>query len=185
MILNDFVSALSSDINLKVNHLGTKLSSVLIIIYGEEPKILMTRKSLHLKIHAGEIAFPGGKVDESDTDFLHTALRELKEEVNLDISRSQIIGQLESVRTLNSNFTIVPFVCTLDELPNIKHNHEVDEILKIPAESFLKTLQNDPDPKHNKIQEMYTFTFKEHLIWGASARMLKQIVDKLSAKKLL
>ena len=45
--------------------------------------------------------------------------------------------------------------------------------------SLLKTLSDDKDPKHNSIQEMYTFTFQNHIIWGASARMLKQITDKL------
>lgn len=186
MILDDFKASLSSEINLDVSRVGTsKLSSVLIIIYGNPPKILMTKKSSHLKIHAGEVAFPGGKLDESDTDLLCTALRETREELDLYISRSQVIGQLEPVRTLNSNFTIFPFVSVVDYLPNITCNSEVDDVLHIPACSFLKTLRDDPDPNHNNIQEMYTFTFGKHLIWGASARMLKQIFDNLTERGLL
>ena len=186
MILDDFKSSLTSKISPDISFgEKTKPASVLIVIYGQDPKILMTKKSKHLKIHAGEIAFPGGKMDKDDLNLLDTALRESKEEINLNISKSQIIGQLDPVSTLNSNFTIIPFVCILDSLPSLQHNSEVQQILEIPAHPLFHTLENDPDPEHNIIQEMYTFRFKEHLIWGASARMLKQITDKLSEKSLL
>lgn len=186
MILSDFRSVLSSEIDPDICINSTsKLSSVLIIIYGDPPKILMTKKSSHLKIHAGEIAFPGGKFEQRDGDLLYTALRETGEELDIHLSRSHIIGQLEPVSTLNSNFTILPFVCVVDSLPKVRPNSEVEEILHIPAQSFLKTMCNDPDPDHNTIQEMYTFTFDGHLVWGASARMLKQIFEKLSAKGLM
>ena len=186
MALDDFETVLRSEINPYVSGVdASRLSSVLIIIYGSPPKILMTKKSSHLKIHAGEIAFPGGKFDDSDADLLCTALRETREELNLNISRSQVIGQLKPVRTLNSNFTIIPFVSVVEYLPKITCNPEVELVLHIPARSFLKTLRDDPDPDHNTIQEMYTFTFEEYLIWGASARMLKQIVDRLAEMSLL
>ncbi len=186
MILEDFTEALGSAITPTMSRLdSSRLSSVLIIIYGNSPTILMTKKASHLKIHAGEIAFPGGKLDYSDTDLLDTALRETREELDIDLPRFKIIGQLEPVKTLNSNFTIVPFVSVLEHLPKIRCNREVDQILHIPAHSFLNTLQHDTNPDHNIIQEMYTFTFKKHLVWGASARMLKQIFDKLAARNLL
>lgn len=185
MILDDFKSALASEIVPDVPcHAGTAPSSVLIIIFDHDPKILMTKKSSHLKIHAGEIAFPGGKADAGDADLLDTALRESREELGIDVSRQQIVGQLEPVRTLNSNFTIVPFVSILDELPEVRCNAEVEQVLRIPAGPFLQTLQKDPDPEHNRIQEMYTFTFGDHLVWGASSRMLKQVADRLAGRNL-
>ena len=139
MILDDFRYALRTEINPDVAFdPKTKPSSVLIVIYDNPPKILMTKKSAHLKIHAGEIAFPGGKLDDGDSDLLHTALRETKEEINLEILRSQIIGQLNPVITLNSNFTIIPFVCVLDSLPALEHNYEVEQVLDIPAHSFFE-----------------------------------------------
>ena len=73
----------------------------------------------------------------------------------------------------------MPFVCILNKIGDLTPNSEVDEFLEIPLKSFLETLANDLDPKHNSIQEMYTFTFEDHLVWGASARMLKQITAKL------
>tara|TARA_B100000475_G_scaffold94647_1_gene68567 strand:- start:263 stop:808 length:546 start_codon:yes stop_codon:yes gene_type:complete len=172
--------SLTSEINPNlVNNNETKLASVLIIIFAESPKILMIKKPITMNHHGGEIAFPGGKISDEDNDLLDTALRETKEETGITVEREKIIGQLEPVTTLNSGFTILPFVCILDKIENLMPNSEVDEFLEIPLITFLETLANDSDPEHNSIQEMYTFTFENHLIWGASARMLKQITTKL------
>jgi len=186
MSLEELRSLLSSEISTGIHNDGkTILASVLVLIYGHEPKILMTKKSGNLKSHAGEISFPGGKWDKRDNDLLETAIRETREEINLEISRDQITGQLRPVTTLNSGFTITPFVAIIDSMSSLKENSEVEKILHIPLKPFLKTLAEDPDPSHNFIQEMYTFTFQEHLVWGASARMLKQIVDIFSKKNLI
>ena len=180
MNLEQIRNSLTSKINpvLSKNN-ETKLSSVLIIIFGDLPKILMIKKPITMNYHGGEIAFPGGKISDEDNDLLDTALRETKEETGITVEREKIIGQLEPVTTLNSGFTILPFVCILDKIENLMPNSEVDEFLEIPLITFLETLANDSDPEHNSIQEMYTFTFEDHLIWGASARMLKQITTKL------
>ena len=186
MHLNELSKALSTELTSSIDEKNdTKLASVLIVIFGSEPKILMTKKSRNLKIHAGEIAFPGGKFDDQDEDLLETSLRETREEINLSIRRDQVIGQLNPVTTMNSGFTIFPYVAVVNRLPRLKDNLEVETILHIPMIPFLKTLANDPDPAHNSIQEMYIFTYNDHLVWGASARMLKQIVDVLSKKNLL
>ena len=180
MSVNKIREALTSEIYpvLEENY-ETKLASVLIIIFAESPKILMIKKPITMNHHGGEIAFPGGKISDEDNDLLDTALRETKEETGITVEREKIIGQLEPVTTLNSGFTILPFVCILDKIENLMPNSEVDEFLEIPLITFLETLANDSDPEHNSIQEMYTFTFEDHLIWGASARMLKQITTKL------
>ena len=180
MSVNKIRESLTSEINPNlVNNNETKLASVLIIIFAESPKILMIKKPITMNHHGGEIAFPGGKISDEDNDLLDTALRETKEETGITVEREKIIGQLEPVTTLNSGFTILPFVCILDKIENLMPNSEVDEFLEIPLITFLETLANDSDPEHNSIQEMYTFTFEDHLIWGASARMLKQITTKL------
>jgi 8-oxo-dGTP pyrophosphatase MutT (NUDIX family) len=183
--LEDIRPLLSSESTTKPNHDGTKLASVLVVIYGEDPKVIMTKKSEILKIHAGEISFPGGKWDKKDEDLLTTALRETKEEIDLEIKPEQIIGQLKPVRTLNSGFTITPFVAVVDELSNLNHNFEVESIHHIPLEPFLKTLEDDPDPNHHSIQEMHIFKFNDHIVWGASARILKQIMDIFEKNNLI
>ena len=159
-----------------------ELASVLIIIYGKEPIILMTEKAKTLKVHAGEISFPGGKWCEKDSDLLETALRETEEELDIRISRKQVIGQLNPVVTLNSKYMITPFIAILDKIHPLKPNSEVNSVLHIPFVPFLKTMDKDTDSAHRSIKEMYTFTFEKYQVWGASARMLRQIFMLLYKK---
>ena len=182
MILDNLRSMLTSEINPMLENYGkNKLASILVVIYGESPIVVMTEKPKHMKFHAGEISFPGGKLDSTDSNLLETALRETREEIGLSLKPDQVIGQLEPVITLNSGFTILPFVSVIDEIPPLSANAEVEKIFHIPLESFLKTMANDPDPTHNLIQEMYTFEYQNQIVWGASARILKQIQDCLKS----
>ena len=180
MNLEKISNCLSSKINPILQYdKKTKFASVLILIFEESSNILMIKKPITMNQHGGEIAFPGGKISDEDGDLLDTALRETREETGISVKRNQIIGQLKPVTTLNSGFTILPFVCIVNKVNDLTPNSEVDEFLEIPLMPLLQTLSNDKDPEHNSIQEMYTFTFQDHIIWGASARMLKQITDKL------
>ena len=160
-------------------------ASVLVIIYGDPPFVIMTAKSPHMRLHAGEISFPGGKVEENDADLLHTALRETREEIGLRIRRNQIVGCLDTVTTLNSGFAIAPFVAVVDERPNLLPNSEVEKILRIPLEAFLDTVAPDTSREHNAVQGMFTFEYDGRVVWGASARILKQIRDLLCAQGCL
>ena len=180
-------SALTNEINpTLLSELGeNELASVLVIIYGKEPTILMTEKAQTLKVHAGEIAFPGGKWCAKDKDLLETAIRETKEELCLDVSKKDVVGQLDNVITLNSKYKITPFIAILETIPSLKANSEVESILHIPLVSFLNTMAEDNHPEHRSIKEMYTFRFEKYNVWGASARMLKQINVLLSKKNLL
>ncbi|MBM3910578.1 MAG: CoA pyrophosphatase [Thaumarchaeota archaeon] len=186
MELDKLKTALLSKIFPEIVHDGkNKLASVMIPIYGTIPHIIMTEKSETMNSHAGEISFPGGKLNKKDNDLLDTAIRETKEEIGLEVPKNKVIGQLRPVTTLNSGFRIIPFVCILDSVPKLRANHEVKTILHIPMIPFLQTLADDPDPYHKSIQEMYTFTFENKIVWGASARMLKQIVDLMSNQNLI
>ncbi len=180
MLLDDLKLILSSPISPMIKTDGRyRLASVLVIIYGKEPIVIMTEKPKHMKFHAGEISFPGGKLDVGDSDLLQTALRETSEEIGLEITKDQVIGQLEPVVTLNSGFLILPFVSVIDEIPPLAANSEVEKIFHIKLEPFLKTMANDPNPSHNIIQEMYTFEYHNQIVWGASARILRQIQNLL------
>lgn len=182
MILENIKSTLSSKIVPTIENPGEyRLASVLVVIYGNEPIIVMTEKPKHMKFHAGEISFPGGKLDSNDSNLLDTALRETSEEIGLTISKEQVIGQLEPVVTLNSGFLILPFVSVINEIPSLSPNREVEKIFHMPLDSLLKTIARDPDPSHNKIQEMFTFEYENKIVWGASARILKQIHDCLKS----
>ena len=180
MFLDDLKSILSTPINPEIkSDTRYRLASVLVVIYGQSPKIIMTEKPKSMKFHAGEISFPGGKFDANDSDLLETALRETSEEIGLQVSQDQVIGQLTPVMTLNSGFLILPFVCLLNDIPVLMANSEVENILHIPLNSFLKTVAKDTDSSHNLIDEMYTFEYQNQIVWGASARILKEIENSL------
>ena len=182
MQLGELKSRLSSPLNPEIElDKRYRLASILVVIYGEKPIVLMTEKPKHMKFHAGEISFPGGKLDHDDSNLLETALRETSEELGLTIIEEQVVGQLDPVVTLNSGFLILPFISIVDEIPTLSANAEVEKILHIPLESFLKTQARDTDPSHNLIQEMYTFEYQDQTVWGASARILKQIRDCLDS----
>ena len=180
MLLDDLNSILSTPIvpDIKSN-IAYRLASVLVVIYDASPKIIMTEKPESMKLHAGEISFPGGKSDITDSDLLETALRETSEEIGLHISRDQILGQLDPVKTLNSGFLILPFVCILKEIPPLVSNSEVEKIFHIPLKPLLDTMMKDSDPDHNLIDEMYAFEYQNQIVWGASARILQQIESKI------
>jgi len=180
MFLDDLKSVLSTPINPEIKFdTRYRLASVLVLIYGQSPKIIMTEKPKSMKFHAGEISFPGGKFDPNDSDLLETALRETSEEIGLHVSKDQVIGQLTPVMTLNSGFLILPFVSLLNEIPPLIPNSEVENILHIPLNSFLKTAAKDTDSSHNLIDEMYTFEYQSQIVWGASARILKEVENNL------
>ena len=189
LLLDDLRSRLSSVIDPVLTsseeNSGTahhRLASILVVIYGDcEPVILMTEKPKYMKFHAGEIAFPGGKLDACDENLLDTALRETREEIGLVVSRVDVIGQLEPVATLNSGFLILPFISIVDKIPPLSANSEVEKILHIPLEAFLKTESLDSYHSHDSFKEMYTFEYDGQVVWGASARILKQIQDCLKS----
>jgi len=182
MQFDELQSCLSSSLDPEIElDKRYRLASILVVIYGDEPIVVMTEKPKHMKFHAGEISFPGGKLDPKDSNLLETALRETSEELGLTITEEQVIGQLEPVVTLNSGFLILPFVSVVKEISPLSANAEVEKILHIPLESFLKTQAKDADPSHNLIQEMYTFEYQNQIVWGASARILKQIHDCLKS----
>lgn len=163
----------------------TNLAAVLIMICEREPHLIMTERPKTMQHHAGEISFPGGIWKKDDADLMATALRETREELGVQIPTEQVIGQLKSVTTLNSGFTISPFITIQEKTPLLRPNSEIESVLKIPMIQLLNTMADDLDPHHRSIEEMHTFTFENHLIWGASARMLGQIFRVLSAKNLL
>lgn len=150
-------------------------AAVLVVVYGPTPRVILTKKPDSMRVHAGEISFPGGKREAGDADMMDTALRETAEEIGLCVAREQVVGQLASVTTLNSGFVIHPFVAVLDDIPPLSPNQEVGEMLHAPLGPLLATMSVDPAPGHNAIGEMYTFEYGGKIIWGASARILRQI----------
>ena len=157
-------------------------AAVLVIIHyhkKEKPHIFLTKRSSNLKSHTGEISFPGGRYVESDGTLLATALRETEEEVGIAFSIDQIVGCLSAVRTMTSNHFIVPFVTLQDMLPQYRiSTTEVEAVIDAPLIETLKSIELDTEHYH-LAKDAFKFTYGNNVIWGATARVLKQMHDIL------
>jgi 8-oxo-dGTP pyrophosphatase MutT (NUDIX family) len=156
----------------------SSLSSVIVLIHFTKitPHILLTKRSTNLKSHTGEISFPGGKYMKEDETLLNTAIRETVEEIGIKLTTEHIMGCLRAVKTLTSNFYIVPFVTILESIYPPKFvADEVEAVLDIPLLDLLATMA--PDTEHVSIDELYKFEYNSYLIWGATARILKQLQE--------
>ena len=159
-----------------------RVAAVLVIIhYGKIiPHIILTKRSSNLRSHANEISFPGGKYVKEDKSLIETAIRETKEEIGIDIMRRDIIGRLERVKTLTSNFIIMPFVTLQDRISEPKiYVDEIEKVIDVPLMEVLGTIAPDIDHYNLSVTEVYKFTYENEVIWGATARILKQLYDCL------
>lgn len=159
---------------------ATPAAVLAIIHYSKsKPHIILTKRRENLKIHRGEISFPGGRFNQSDLTLMHTALREAKEEVGLAFEPSDVAGALRPVRTMTSNHFIVPFVTVQEKLPQLYvAQDEVAAVLDAPLVETLVTME--PDKEHYRFSKTAVrFTFDENVIWGATARILKQLHEVL------
>jgi 8-oxo-dGTP pyrophosphatase MutT (NUDIX family) len=160
-----------------------RTAAVLIIIHCKNmtPHVLLTKRSSNLKSHTGEISFPGGQYSPAqDLSLLDTALRETKEEIGLSFRPEDILGQLESVYTLTSNYSIIPFITVQRNITTPKiFTNEVECVINVPLEETLATFQPDIEHYHISQQGVFKFTFQGTVIWGATARIFKQLYDYL------
>ena len=152
-----------------------KSSAVLVVLYirHRQPHVLLIQRSEKLRLHAGEISFPGGFYEADDASLLDTALRETQEELALAIPASQVIGLLPQVQTL-TGFSISPFITILDQLPTYRKNpDEVQKVLEIPLHPLLSTHHREMGYPPQK--QMVAYWHLEHRVWGATAKVLHQI----------
>ena len=147
------------------------------------PRVILTKRSSALKHHPGQIAFPGGKVDEGDRDVTHTALREAWEEIGLPQDLPEVLGALPTHETVTS-FTVTPVVALLRSEFDIRPEAgEVAEVFSVPLSHVL-------DPANYIIESRrwrgtrrryYTVPYGPYYIWGATARMLLQFADRMQS----
>lgn len=136
--------------------------------------VLLTQRTAHLRDHAGQISFPGGRCEEQDASPIATALRESREEVGLDPSQVEVLGLLPEYRT-GTGFSIVPVVALVRPPLNLKlDDFEVAEAFETPL-SFLLDPANCV--RHNieyqgQLREYYAMPWEGYYIWGATAGML-------------
>jgi 8-oxo-dGTP pyrophosphatase MutT (NUDIX family) len=166
---------------------GRRESAVLLLLYphaGDDCVVFQVRTHL-VAHHRGEISLPGGARDRTDASLEHTALREAHEEIGIAPDTVEVLGRLDDTATRASNYRVTPFVGALvpgaDAVATARATREVTELLYVPvahllgAESRAWRVVDDggvPTPTP-------AFAFGEHLIWGATARIVTQFVGLL------
>lgn len=127
--------------------------------------------------HSGQIAFAGGKKDVTDQTLMHTAIRECKEEIGVQLAENQLLGALPDVYIVPSHSLVTPFVAYLPERPlYVAQEREVAKILEFRLADFLNpAYQTMQDIKigDNKTWKLPCYTINGHIIWGATARMIQ------------
>ena len=139
---------------------------------------LFTKRAQHLRNHNGEISFPGGRMEAGETP-VETALREAWEEVALDPSLVTVVGELDHLSTVVSNSYIVPVVATVEERPELApHAGEVDRILWVALDELARgdTYREEWWGIGDLERPIHFFELDDETIWGATARMLHQLL---------
>ncbi len=147
--------------------------------------VLLTRRGEGLSDHAGQISFPGGRVEAGDRDAADTALRETEEEIGLPRQRIDVVGELDICVT-GTGFSVVPVVGFISPPLDLGRDlvldrHEVAEAFEAPLDFFLdpRNHQRRSAIARGRRREFYVLAWKEHTIWGATARMLVNLHEVL------
>ena len=159
-------------------------AAVLVPLYeeGGSFQILLTKRTEHLKVHQGQIAFPGGTWHPGDTNHIATALREAHEEVGIRPEDVEILGELDDTSTATSNFLITPVVGVIpSSYPFQLDPGEIAGLLTLSLETL-----RDPDAFQEEIwdsdgRNLHVFVHREgsNIIWGATARILLHLGEIL------
>jgi 8-oxo-dGTP pyrophosphatase MutT (NUDIX family) len=153
------------------------------IVARVTPMVLLTQRTAHLKDHAGQISFPGGKIDPSDGSPMAAALREAEEEIGLAAGVIEPIGYLDLYLT-TFGFRIVPLVARVaPDFSLTLNRNEVDDAFEVPLD-FLMTPDNHQ--RHSRdwnglTRHFYAMPFGERYIWGATAGILRNLYERLYA----
>lgn len=143
--------------------------------------ILLTKRTTHLKHHAGQVSFPGGRVSEEDNGRQFTALRETEEEIGLRLDESSLIGKLPEY-DIRTGFRVTPIVgwiespfdCTIDP-------YEVESIFEVPMELVLglENYEMSSNVSGLELRYYYRLPYQGYEIWGATAGMLRNLATAL------
>jgi 8-oxo-dGTP pyrophosphatase MutT (NUDIX family) len=149
-----------------------------IVRVNDEWSILLSRRSANLAAHSGQIAFPGGAVEEGEA-LEAAAIREAEEEVGIHRGAVELIGRLDDVIT-NSGFLVAPFVGVIQErIDYVLQEAEVTEVFEVPIEALLDIAQPEVRLVTFGVRKYpaYFYRYREYEIWGLTGRMLKAFLD--------
>jgi 8-oxo-dGTP pyrophosphatase MutT (NUDIX family) len=158
-------------------------AAVLVPLYEQDGELhaVFTKRREDLRRHPGEISFPGGRRDHEHERLHTTALREAEEEIGLRPSQVQLLGTLEPVRTFVTGYVIFPYV-GLIEAGNAwtLSEAEVDVVLELPLRRLIEGFAVRPMTRRGLTFDTDTYVVGDHLIWGATARILGDLLTRVT-----
>lgn len=164
---------------------GLRRAAVLVPLYQADGEtfLLLTRRTQMVEHHKGQIAFPGGAADEGE-DLLQTALRETFEEIGIPPEQVEILGRLPDTEVTVSGFRVTPYVGVIPHPYPFRLNaEEIEDLVSVPLAAFrdpanLRVEQREWAP--GRRTKVYYYTYEGQTIWGATARIIKDLVDALA-----
>ena len=161
-------------------------AAVLVPLVQREPEltVLLTQRTPHLQAHAGQVAFPGGRIETSDRDPVHAALRETEEEVGLTADHVCVIGRLDTYIT-GTGYEITPVVGLVRAPFRVRPDpDEVADVFEVPLAFVLDRRNHERHSREFKgrIRSFFVLPYPGRYIWGATAGMLVNLAEVLSAR---
>jgi len=151
------------------------------VVARAEPMVLLTQRTAHLKDHAGQISFPGGKIEQGDASPAAAALREAEEEIALSPRLVEPIGYLD-IHMTTRGYRIVPTLARVAPDFRLTLNRaEVDDAFEVPL-AFLMAPENhklDSRDWNGLTRTFYAMPFRERYIWGATAGILRNLYERI------
>jgi 8-oxo-dGTP pyrophosphatase MutT (NUDIX family) len=171
-----------------INTVSTpKTAAVLMLLYpkaGETNLVLIVRNT-YKGVHSAQVAFPGGKYEETDTDFASTALRETHEEVGVNPKEVEVIKMFTPMYIPPSNFMVHPFLgIARGEISFIADPTEVAQIIELPLIRFLDdeiVIETQLKTSYSEKMNVPAFNIENKIVWGATAMMLSELKEVLKA----
>lgn len=145
------------------------------------PTVILTRRTEDMPTHAGQVAFPGGRVQNNDADVVAAALREAQEEVGLDPALVDVIGLGDGWHSVTS-YHITPVIALVREPPALQADpREVAEVFEVPFSFLMDPANHVRETRHWNGQDRHYWTmpYQGHYIWGATAGMLRALHQRL------
>lgn len=143
-----------------------------------EPHLLITRRPRHMRRHAGQLSFPGGRLEPGE-ETLDAALREAREEVGLDPGRADVLGRLSETLVLQSAFRLTPWVASVPyPYPYVADPREVDQILHVPLSALLRPGAHRVERReaYGVNVDVHYFDLGGEVLWGATARITWELL---------
>jgi len=150
-----------------------------VVVDGSEPELLLTRRTQDVETHKGQVSFPGGLCDQQDAGPADTALREAQEELGIPPDYVEVMGFLPEVWT-PTGFCIIPVVGVLRTVPPLVPSvQEVAEVFRVPLKFFAQPGRMEQRIVAGSLREVWFYDFEEKVIWGATALMIRMLLEKI------